>query len=68
MSQKLEDEILSLKELAQFLKVSTITARRWCRSGKVPAIKIGNRYRIRKEDIYELFNKDETRDKSIPEL
>lgn len=54
------NQILDLKETAQLLKVSEMTARRWCKSGKIPSIKIGNRYRIRMSDINAMFNKQES--------
>lgn len=59
------EEILTLVEVAALLKISQITARRWCKSGKIPAIKIGNHYRIRRLDIDKLFDKYAFRDTTI---
>ena len=50
-----KDEILNLEETARMLKIGVVTARRWCKSGKLPAIKIGNHYRIRRKDIDRIF-------------
>jgi len=52
----MDNEILNLDEAAKLLKISAVTARRWCASGKLPAVKIGNHYRIRKADIDKLFD------------
>lgn len=52
----MDNEILNLEEAAKLLKISLVTARRWCANGKLPAIKIGNHYRIRKADIDKLFD------------
>jgi excisionase family DNA binding protein len=37
---------LTTAELALELDVNTDTVRRWCRQGRVPATRIGGRYRI----------------------
>ena len=50
-------EIITLLEAATYLRVSVETIRRYCRSNKLQAIKIGKEYRIRKSDIDKLFNK-----------
>jgi len=42
---------LSLTETAQYLKVHYNTVYRWVISGVLPSIKLGGRYRIRKEDL-----------------
>ena len=68
-------DILNLKEVAQLFKISEITARKWCVVGKLPAIKIGAHYRIRRKDIDNIFeekikdknnNKYETINQTIP--
>ena len=45
------DEILTVKEAAEYLKVSKGTIWRWARSGQLPAFKIGRNWRIGKKDI-----------------
>lgn len=59
----MNNEILNLDEAANLLKISVVTARRWCANGKLPAVKIGNHYRIRKADIDKLFD-DKIKDKN----
>ena len=44
-------ELLTLKETARFLRVNPRTAWRWCRSGRIPGVKIGHEWRIRKSDL-----------------
>ena len=50
-----KDEILKISEVAQLLKVSELTVRRWCKAGKLPAVKLGKHYRIRLQDINKIF-------------
>jgi excisionase family DNA binding protein len=43
-------EYLTVKEVAAIYKVNEITVRRHIRSGKLRAVKVGGRVRVRKED------------------
>jgi excisionase family DNA binding protein len=44
------DELLTVEEVARYLRVHEITVQRWCRAGTLPAAKIGRAYRIKKAD------------------
>jgi excisionase family DNA binding protein len=44
-------DLLTLKEAAGVLQVSVRTAARWCRAGRLPGVKIGHAWRIRKRDL-----------------
>ena len=46
-----EDRILTTKELALLMRIHPETARRWLRSGHVPARKIGGAWRIVESDL-----------------
>ena len=43
-----EDQYYSVEEVAKMLKVAYLTVYRWIQSKKLPAIKAGKQYRIRK--------------------
>lgn len=45
------DEILTLKEVASYLKVAEKTAYRLAAEGKLPGFKVGGSWRFRQEDI-----------------
>jgi len=45
------DEILTLKEVAEYLKLAEKTAYRLAAEGKLPGFKVGGSWRFRKEDI-----------------
>lgn len=47
--------VLTLKETAKLLGLSEITVWRHIQDKKIPATKIGNRWRILKSDIDKLF-------------
>jgi excisionase family DNA binding protein len=47
---------LSPQQAADMLGLSLITIRRHLNSGKIPATKIGNRWRIKRDDIDDLFS------------
>lgn len=53
----MENEILTLQEAAKLLKISYGTLRSWIRNGKIPALKEGRTYRIKKIDIEKRFKK-----------
>lgn len=45
------DEILTVPEIAEYLKVSRTTVWRWCNEGKLPAFKVGRIWRIRRSEF-----------------
>ncbi len=47
----METELLSVDDITRILRISKVTAQRWCRERRLPAAKIGKSYRIRKEDL-----------------
>ena len=38
--------LLTTQEVAEFLRVSRATIRRWCKAGQLPAVRIGRHWRI----------------------
>jgi excisionase family DNA binding protein len=50
-----EHELLTLKETARLLRVNPRTAWRWCKNGRLPAVKIGHEWRVRKGDLLALL-------------
>jgi excisionase family DNA binding protein len=51
-------DIVTIKELADFLKVSEITIRRAIDSGDLKALKIGKSWRIEKEAVIEWLKEE----------
>jgi len=47
----MKDEILTLKEVADYLKLAEKTAYRLAAEGKLPGFKVGGSWRFKKEDI-----------------
>lgn len=45
------NDILTVKELADYLKIAEKTAYRFAAEGKVPGFKVGNAWRFRKTEI-----------------
>ncbi len=45
------NEVLTVGEVARYLRVHPMTVQRWCRTGELPAAKIGRAYRIKKDDL-----------------
>jgi len=56
--------VLTVKEAAEFLRVTPETVRRLCRRGKIPFAKIGSDYRFLQRDLEALFLKQERRNMS----
>lgn len=40
------DRLLNVKETAAYLGVCRTTVQRWCRAGRLPAVRIGHEWRI----------------------
>ena len=63
------DEVLTVDEVAGYLRVHPMTVQRWCRTGDLPAAKIGRAYRIKRRDLEEFWTRrtahEEARDRKI---
>ena len=46
------DEILTLKEVAEYLKLAEKTAYRLAADGKLPGFKVGGSWRFKREDVF----------------
>ncbi len=52
------DEILTLKEVAEYLKLAEKTAYRLAAEGKLPGFKVGGSWRFRRDEIEKLTKGD----------
>ena len=50
------NDLLTVIEVMNYLKVSRGTVQRWCRSKELPAVKIGKEFRIRRSDLENWYN------------
>jgi excisionase family DNA binding protein len=55
----MRDEILTVEEAAQYLKVDPVTIRNVIRRGELQALRVGRVYRIRRVDLDDLLMKIE---------
>jgi excisionase family DNA binding protein len=51
----LQNEVLTVTEVANYLRVSRVTVWRWCQQGLIPASQVGRNWRIRRGDVLQLF-------------
>jgi excisionase family DNA binding protein len=58
VAERLE-ELLGVEEVAEYLGVGQVTVYRWCREDSLPCIKIGRRWRIRRDALAEFVRKSE---------
>lgn len=52
-----KNELLTVKEVADHLRVSRVTIWRWCQNGLIPAFQIGRHWRIKQVDLLMLETK-----------
>jgi excisionase family DNA binding protein len=52
-----DDEIMTVRELAEYLKIAEKTAYRFVAEGKIPGFKVGSAWRFRKKEIDEWIKK-----------
>jgi len=45
------DSLMTVEEVAKYLKVEQSTIYTWAKEGKLPSIKVGRFWRFKKEDI-----------------
>jgi excisionase family DNA binding protein len=50
----IDDEFLTVAEIAELLKLNQQTLRNWIEQGQLPAVRIGRRVRIRRSDFERL--------------
>ncbi|OAI39389.1 hypothetical protein AYO39_02940 [Actinobacteria bacterium SCGC AG-212-D09] len=53
----LDEEFLTVAEVAQLLKLNQQTVRNWIDRGYLPAFHVGRRVRIRRSDLEQLLEK-----------
>jgi len=58
------DEILTLKEVAEYLKLAEKTAYRLAAEGKLPGFKVGGSWRFKREDVERWIELQKTTNKS----
>jgi len=51
------DEIMTVTEVAQYLKISEMTTYKFVQEGKIPAFKIGRHWRVKRSDLSEFIEK-----------
>ena len=54
-----DDEVMTVKELAVYLKIAEKTAYRFASEGKVPGFKVGSAWRFRKSEINRWISQQE---------
>lgn len=52
-------EILEVGEVAAYLGVGNVTVHRWCRDGRLPCVKVGRLWRIRRGALEEFMERSE---------
>ena len=51
------DTILTVPEVAQYLKVSRTTVWRWCNEGKLSAFKAGRGWRVHRSEVEKIVGR-----------
>lgn len=51
-----QNELLTVKEVANYLRVSQVTVWRWCQRDILPATRVGRTWRIRRNDLLHLLD------------
>jgi excisionase family DNA binding protein len=49
-------EVMTPKQVAEYLQLHPMTVYRFIRQGKIPAAKIGGRYRIKRDSVEKLLS------------
>lgn len=57
----MSDEILTIKEVASYLKVNERTVYRLAAGQKIPAFKVGNAWRFKRDDLETWINNQQNK-------
>lgn len=60
----MESDIITIKEVAEYLKLTEKTAYRLAAEGKIPGFKVGASWRFRRDEIEQLTKNKQTEDKN----
>jgi excisionase family DNA binding protein len=55
----MEKEVLSVEDVARLMGVKETTVWRWCREGRLPCLKIGKHWRLRREAFEDFLKRSE---------
>jgi len=55
-------QILTVKELAKYLKLTEVTIYKYVKEGNIPAHRVGSRWRFDKDQIDEMLRREEESD------
>jgi excisionase family DNA binding protein len=50
-----EDEIMTISEVAEYLKISEVTTYKFVQEGKIPAFKVGRHWRVQRSGLSEFI-------------
>ena len=59
MARTSEKELLGAEDIAGLIGVKETTVWRWCREGKLPCLKVGKHWRVRREVLEEFLKRSE---------
>src|SRR3712207_9529942 len=59
MARASEKELLSAEDVAGLIGVKETTVWRWCREGRLPCLKVGKHWRIRREALESFLEQSE---------
>jgi excisionase family DNA binding protein len=54
-----ETELLAATDVAELIRVKETTVYRWCKEGKLPCLKVGKHWRIRREALEDFLKESE---------
>ena len=54
-----KDELLSVRQIARHLQVSDVTVYRWCREGRLPCLRLGHSWRVRRSALDDFLTRGE---------
>jgi excisionase family DNA binding protein len=60
-SERGSSTFMTVSEVANLMRVSNMTVYRLIRSGRLSAVRIGNRYRITESDVHKYLNESYVR-------
>ena len=61
VGKTMSDEIMTLKEVADYLKLAEKTAYRLAAEGKLPGFKVGGSWRFKREDVLQWIEEQKKR-------
>jgi len=65
LESKIEQDLLTIREVASYLRMGLVTAYNLIKENKLPAFKVGRQWRVKKDDLQKFIEQQKQSEKNV---